>query len=316
MHLFFITAFPFSVLKNGNIFEISGVEGYGFTRYLKYAEVKTPYDSGEYSVVVMGNSYTMSKQVMDWQSYVSVAESLLNEKGIRADLHNLGINGLSLPSYIARSSFVIQQYKPDVVVVQVSPDEFLTLGFKEGMGGGHFGFTDDGQLALLPPRSPDVLLPEQIGPDAPGMDPWEYSAIYAYLSYIGKQETRRDRGEKEVDLRGLSNADIAAQELQFLADAYGDIPIVFVLVPQDINIKGKTAKYQDSDNYKLIMNFIARRHPEWKVIYPAAEFNQLLEKGYAPKGFDNTKPFVGHMNVYGHRVLGGLLAQALEAILK
>jgi hypothetical protein len=71
LHVFVVTSFPFTVLKNGHIFEISGYEGYGFTRYLPYAEIKTPYDSGEYSVVVLGNSFTMSKQVMDWQSYCS-----------------------------------------------------------------------------------------------------------------------------------------------------------------------------------------------------------------------------------------------------
>ena len=305
-----------SVLKDGNIFEISGIEGYGFTRYLPNAEVRTPYDSGDYNVVVLGNSYTMSKQVMDWQNYVSVAETLLNENGIRADLHNLGINGLALPSYIARSSFIIEQYKPDIVVVQVSPDEFLTLGFKEGLSGGHFGFDEEGKLALLPPKSPDIVLPEQIGPDARRMRLWNYSAIYTYLAYLDKQSVKRNWEDKPVDLQGNSNAEIASQVLKMLEDAYGDLPIVFVLVPQDINIGNNATRYQDSDNYKMIINFISHRHPNWKVIYPVGEFNQLLQTGYAPKGFSNSKPFVGHMNVYGHQALGEALARMLGALLQ
>jgi hypothetical protein len=315
-HLFLVTSFPSARLSRGNIFEISGIEGYGFTRYLPYAEIKTPYDSGEYSVVVLGNSYTMSKQVMDWQSYVSVAETLLREEGVEADLHNLGINGLSLPSYIARSSFVLEQYKPDVVVVQVSPDEFLSLGFKEAMAGGHFAFNEAGMLEVVPPKSAGNLLPEQMGPDAPSADLWSYSSIAAYVSFLQKQDRERYARDTGVNLKGHAPADIAAQELQLLADAYGDVPLVFVLVPQDIVIGEKSTRYQDSDNYKMIVSFIAHRHPEWKVIYPVKEFNQLLQTGYAPKGFENSKPFVGHMNVHGHRALGELLASVLETMLK
>jgi len=316
IHLFLVTSFSMSVLRNGDIFEISGIEGYGLTRYLPYAEVKTPYTSGDYSVVVLGNSYTMAKQVMDWQNYVSVAETLLNKNGIHADLHNLGINGLALPSYIVRSRFVIDQYKPDVVVVQVSPDEFLNLGFKETLAGGHFGFDAADKLTILPPRGADTLLPEQIAPNLNDMNLWDYSALYAYRAYIDRQNGKRDWNVRQVDLQGNSTANLAAQELELLQNAYGDIPIVFVLVPQDISIGRNEVRYQDSDNYKLIINFIGNRHPNWKVIYPAIEFNQLLQTGFAPKGFGNSQPFVGHMNIYGHQVLGEILAQTLSGLLK
>lgn len=314
MRAFVVSTFPYDILKNGHIFEVWGIEGYGVTRYLPNAEVRTPYDTGDINIAVLGNSYTMSKQVMDWQNYVSVAETRLHKDGVQADLHNLGINGLTLPSYIARSAFVLEQYKPDIVVIQVSPNEFFSDGFQGAMRGGHFEFNSSDVLEVVPPKSPNLLLPEQIGPNSPPVDITNYSSIFVYLSYIGRQQA--EGGRPTIDRKGHTNSEIATLELQLLAKAYGDVPIVFVLVPHDISVRKKSAKYEDGDRYQLIMNIIARDHPNWKVVYPIAEFNQLLRKGLAPMGFNNTKPFLGHMNVYGHKVVGEALAQMLESMLK
>jgi len=256
----------------------------------------------------------MSMQVMDWQNYVSIAETRLHKDGVQADLHNLGINGLTLPSYIARSAFVLKQYRPDIVVIQVSPNEFFLDGFQGAMRGGHFEFNNSDILEVVPPKSPNLLLPEQIGVNVPTVDIRNYSSIYAYLSYIGRQE--EEGKQPEIDRASHSQNEIATLELQLLAQAYGDVPIVFFLVPRDLNVKKKSAQYEDGSRYQLIMNIIARDHPNWKVVYPIAEFNQLLRKGFAPMGFNNTKPFLGHMNVYGHRVVGEALAQILESMLK
>jgi lysophospholipase L1-like esterase len=314
MRVFVVSIFPYSVLKNGNIFEIWGVEGYGMARYLPNAEVKTPYDSGDYSVAVLGNSYTMSKQVMDWQNYVSVAEVDLRARGISADLHNLGLNGLTLPSYIARSDYVLERYQPDVVVIQVSPNEFFSDGFQPFMRGGYFKYNNAGQLEVTPTTNQNLLLPEQIGDNAPPVDILDYSSISAYLSYIGRQEAEGSR--PEIERGNHTYEEIATAELKLVAEAYGETPIVFVIVPHNINTGRKASRYEDGERYRLIINLIARDYPNWTVVYPLQEFNLLLKSGVAPMGFGNTKPFLGHMNQNGHRVVGQALAAALATILK
>jgi hypothetical protein len=148
------------------------------------------------------------------------------------------------------------------------------------------------------------------------MSPLNFSGIYTYMNYLQKQDVKRNWKDQQVDLRGYSNADIAGRELELFEEAYGNIPTVFVLVPQDINIGQNGVRYLDSDNYMMIVNFITHRHPNWTVVYPVKEFNQLLADGYAPKGFDNSKPFVGHMNVCGHKILGEILARTLSALLQ
>ncbi|MEW5938235.1 MAG: hypothetical protein AB1750_01120 [Chloroflexota bacterium] len=314
MRVFVISIFPYDILKNGNIFEVWGIEGYGVVRYLPNAEVKTPYDSGDYEVVVLGNSYTMSKQVMDWQNFVSVAESDLRARGVSADLRNLGLNGLTLPSYIARSSFILERYNPDVVVIQVSPNEFFSDGFQPFMRGGHFAYGSDGTLELVPSDSPNLALPEQIGPNAPPVNFLDYFSISAYLSYVGRQEAEGAR--PEIERGGHTYEEIATAELQLVAQAYGDVPIVFVIIPHNINANRKASRYEDGMRYSLIINLITRDYPNWTVVYPIEEFNLLLKSGVAPMGFGNTKPFIGHMNANGHRAVGGALADALAALLK
>jgi lysophospholipase L1-like esterase len=314
MRVCVVSIFPYSVLNKGNIFEIWGVEGYGIVRYLPNAEAKTPYDSGDHSVVVLGNSYTVAKQVMDWQNFTSIAESDLRARGISADLHNLGINGLTLPSYIARSSFVLERYKPDVVVIQVSPSEFFSDGFQAFMRGGHFEYNANDQMELVRSTTPNLFFPEQLGADAPPVDPLDYTSIFTYLSYVRRSEGEGTR--PEIDRGGHTYEEIATSELKLVADAYGDVPIVFLLVPHNLETNRKSSRYEDGERFQLIVNLITRDYPNWRVVYPINEFNLLLKAGIAPMGFGNTKPFIGHMNIYGHQAAGKALADMLATMLK
>ncbi|MDO9300398.1 MAG: hypothetical protein Q7T89_03405, partial [Anaerolineales bacterium] len=82
-----------------NAVTVWGVEGYGVTHYLSNGEISTPYQS-EISVVVLGDSYTEAVQVNDDQKFVSVAENVLQERGLKMDLHNLGASGRSIADYV------------------------------------------------------------------------------------------------------------------------------------------------------------------------------------------------------------------------
>ena len=315
---FLVSNVPPSALKQGGKFEVWGLEGYGITRYLPYAEAKTPYASGDYSIVILGSSFTLANQVMDWQSYASVAETRLNTDGLRVDIHNLGINGLSLPSYIARSSFVLEQYQPDIIVVQVSPGDFLTTGFKPDLLGGHFDYAPDNSIVLAPPPSDSYKfqLPEQLDGTPPPTNFLNVFSLSVYLAHLERANAPGADAEYESQRGRLDDADIIKQELQLLAEAYPDKPIVFVFIPGDVNIRRREAFYKDSERYQQIFQIIRSDHPSWTILYPLEEFNQLLQTGYAPRGFNNTEPFLGHMNAHGHRIVGELLAGLLESLLK
>src|SRR5512143_2260774 len=78
---------------------IWGIEGYGTTHYLSNGEIATPDQTGT-PVVILGDSFTEALQVNDKEKYVSVAETILHQRGIQADLHNLGASGRSLADYV------------------------------------------------------------------------------------------------------------------------------------------------------------------------------------------------------------------------
>lgn len=244
-------------------------------------EVMTPYSSGEYDVVTLGNSFTMARQVMDWKSYSSVAETMVNEDGISVDIHNLGIPGLTIPSYIARAPYILERYAPDIVVIQASMIEFRDPAFLTNMRGGHFELDVVNGLKVVLPSDPDDFLPEQMDPMVkPNI--WEFSSLYAYWLSTKQQEVQDADPKTEVGERAVRR--IVSQELQLLADAYGDVPIVLIIIPRGIDTKTAPPRYEETDQEKLILEIVADHHPNWMVIYPVKQFNQSIIEGNAPMG--------------------------------
>jgi len=49
---------------------------------------------------------------------------------------------------------------------------------------------------------------------------------------------------------------------------------------------------------------------------PLPEFQKVTVEGTLPRGFPNTALGIGHLNSNGHAVVGQLLAEQIEAILR
>jgi hypothetical protein len=66
-------------------------------------------------------------------------------------------------------------------------------------------------------------------------------------------------------------------------------------------------------NLKIFLS----NYPQITLVDPLPEFQKLALSGNLPMGFSNsTQPGEGHLNRNGHEVLGKLLAETIEAVVK
>jgi lysophospholipase L1-like esterase len=277
-----------------------GTEGFGVTHFLAGGEIRTPFQQGR-SVVVLGDSYTQALQVQDEQKYVSVAEQILHERGLAADLHNLGDAGRSLADYVYAAPYVIETYAPQVVVVQISAGDFAEA-LRPGSEN-RFALAEDGSAALVhTPKNPHLFWQNLL----------RSSGLFSLLAdRVLQMQKAPAQASKPAQESGAA-VGVAAQ-IAVLQAAYPDIPLCFLLIPATPKIEaGQVTWYSPGDIY-IVQQLAA--HENTCLVYPVAEFEELYQQGIFPTGFFNTLPAKGHLNPAGHRALGVALADRLEELL-
>ncbi|HOX37774.1 MAG TPA: GDSL-type esterase/lipase family protein [Candidatus Brocadiia bacterium] len=80
---------------------------------------------GTYRIVALGDSFTEGAGVADAEVWPSVCANTLREKGIQAEVVNLGFRGEDPSGYLKRLAIMGLAFKPDVVVVCVFQNDCL-----------------------------------------------------------------------------------------------------------------------------------------------------------------------------------------------
>ena len=101
--------------------------------------------------------------------------------------------------------------------------------------------------------------------------------------------------------------------MEMLMKATEDLPLVVVLLPSAPYISGDEIQTTDPAHEQL-KQLIEKYFPEISIVDPLPEFQHLTSSGSLPRGFFNTTPGVGHLNKYGHEIVGQLLAKTIEQI--
>jgi lysophospholipase L1-like esterase len=290
-------------------------EGRGLTRYVANGEIATPYSGGE-SLVVLGDSHTEAYQVNDDEKFVSVAERSLRQKGYEVDLHNLVVSGARIANYVYMSNYVNRHYSPKVLVVQVTEEDFTPQESFRPARASYFVALADGTLVIKhkPPvddsRSRLSIIPQS-------------SALVNYGRYRLDQirtlmappvSQAQVASASEAAASPASGVDTVKLELQALRRAYPDIPIVILALPHVPRVEGGRIVSQDPQYVALLESI--RGAGGFYLVDPLPAFLDLIAQGKLPRGFANTSPGDGHMNVDGHQIVGAALAQQLEEVLR
>jgi hypothetical protein len=295
-----------------------GKEGFGVTHYLSHGEIATPFDDGTISVVVLGDSHTEALQVADNVKYVSIAETKIRNDGEFVNLHNLGVSGDSLPDYIYFAPVIKQDYNPDIVVIQLGPQDFYGED-----GGESFDPTNRNYFVINADDGLELRHPEQRAKS--GLYNKLVSRIIVYsfgwerISRITEKMNEKPNTDGEPSpARGNDDTILPAsrldEQLQLLRDAYAGLKVILLLLPDSPNINGGVLNFDDAEYQKLLSS--AEKNGQFYIVNPQSEFDQIAALGILPRGFINSSlAGSGHFNETGHTILGELLAEKILEIL-
>ncbi len=287
-------------------------EGYGVTRYLAHGELATPYDDGDKTVVVLGDSHTEARQVNGSDTFVSVAERALRQQGLSINLRNLGRTDAGLPDYVYLAPFIKKIYHPDLVVVQISLQDFTTGDSFNTTKSNYFVLNGD---AVSVAHVPVLYQNGWVGKLMHGSS--------LYVAYVGRARLWAAQGLPSQAAPVASAAETSPPpkmpatvgvQLAALKAAYSDVPMILLILPQVPNLQNGKLVEQADDDESLLAS--AQAVSGWTGVDPLPQFVALAAQGVLPRGFWNRQPGLGHLNADGHRAAGLLLAEKIAEVLK
>jgi lysophospholipase L1-like esterase len=290
-------------------------EGYGNTFYVAPDEIDTPYKTGT-SVIVIGDSYTEGFQVNDDEKYVSIAEQQLNEHGIEADLHNFGKSGQTIADHIWLIKYVFRQYKPKIVVLQLSINDFI-LGDGKKTPVNYFIQLSNGSIQFN--HKPAAIRPQY---ELLGFLNRNFSIFgYGYTRYLKYESTFLDKNSVSQNQKntldenpGLENEETILKKINILKQEIGEAKLVILLTPTFPTIENGEIILNNKQYDELVALF--RNTPDLEVIDPSSFFLNSFNRNQCPTGSNISSPCKGHWNKDGHEIVGRLLADELEKIMK
>ena len=251
--------------------------------------------------------------VNDSAKFVSIAETLLRQKGRVTDFRNLGFSGGTLADYVQLGPSIIARYHSAKVVIQLTATDFGPESF-DTKRVNYFVRESSGSLALRHRNAP-------VGPPSTGARFKHYLALINYLQmrYLTIAEWRAEHSTVKNttnDTRGAEvTQDTIVAEMDLLRQAYKTIPVILLILPRVPRIQSGTVVNVDPAHeqfLKIIANSV-RGVPGWQIVDPQPGFRDLVQGGDLPRGFLNTRPGSGHLNTSGHRIVGQYLARAIAS---
>jgi hypothetical protein len=270
-------------------------------------------------IFVIGDSYTEAFQVCRDKAYVQVAEQLLNSYPgrTRIDLISLGRDGFTPLHFPTVIGGLIGKFEPEITVLQFS-------GFS-----GDDLYSNDVSAEY---SKDDFLLSLKMKPRVEDRTK-EYfrwvinnSALVYYI--IRKHKAFFMKLVSESSSRGWravqnnpppkngqkSLVDMTAR-IGFVLDEvlkYGKTMLVLYLPPSGSYLK---YPHQKSHITRIALGLAAEKRGI-QLIDLSQEFISYFKRtGQVLEGFTNTRPGEGHLNQYGHAVVGAVLAAKLTKIL-
>jgi len=318
LRLFIVSAVRIPAMQNGGVMEIYGYEGYGIIYYLPNMEIASTHNDGKKNIVVLGDSFTQARHVPYWKNYVSITESVMYDRGYtECNLRNFGYRGQNLAYYLGLGKSVIEAYKPEAIVLQVSFSDFDTEGFEpsdsfyfqELLDGTVVVQNGDEYKAFLKFKrtaEPALSLFSTLDFSNSSIQyavEWQYAHLFQASPEAGNIASFNGSGLNSTRIENI---------ISLIGSVYKDIPIVFVIIPQP----KEDFSYIRRQDKNLRVISLLKEHHGWHVLYPVNEFQDSILQGNAPNGFGNTKPMYGHINSTGHRIIGEALAEELASMVK
>lgn len=291
-------------------FIVWGSEGYGINYFDNYGEQVTAVDSG-LNIVVLGDSHTESHQVAYDENFVSVAESILHDQNFDLNLRNHGKSYSSVADYVYLAPVIKEIYSPQAVVIQLSVQDFFKHEVYDRNKVNHFVQQDGSENSLTLVHNPP-----------PFNDHWLGKLMQNTVILV--QGTKRQRllfgSNRQPSPAPAAQSesapiafDVIDSQLKMLEDAYAGVPVIILMLPYSPTVENNQL-IEVEPEYSQVLSYFGSTE-SWHLINPSAGFAELYQQsGQLPRGFSNSLPGIGHLNVHGHRVVGELLAEQIMQI--
>lgn len=272
-------------------------EGYSSGRFDKNGYLNPPgsADRNDY-VLVMGSSHTMGKEVPEGFSFCGL---LSEQYGI--PVYNMGMDGHLYTDIIAGFSAALEQF-PDsgAVVIETGLTEFDIEDLKESLK----------QREYDPARTGTGIV------NSSGTLSRIKSAVQTWLPYriLLKQKLNALKAKNDEPDTGTEAEYREAVDatMRLMRDRY-DKKIVIVYHPAImVDENGRAYAAVDNENTKRSFADACSRNDI--VFYDMSDvfIKEYEENNRLPHGFMNTSMGTGHLNMTGHKLIAGKLAEILE----
>lgn len=301
-------------------------EGSGVIHYSDFGEIATPFQGGP-AVVVFGDSQTASYQVNDYQNYVSIAEQELHEKKVNVDLRNFGYPAGTLADYAYLATITQSKMNAGIVVIQTSLNDFLGIGGREGYVlssiGNYFKKNADGTLTLMhtPVKDNQAFYKPIITKSALLSASLDRLRLFrtVFNNSFSKPNDTGDANMIDPAVMRVSQSEKFLEnykaQITALHEAYKGQKVIIVYLPFVPTILGDEVTLVNKDSDLLLE--VIQQFDDWSVVDPSADFKNLwLEQKKLPRGFSNSEPGTGHLNVDGQAIVGHLLAEKIAEIIQ
>lgn len=297
---------------------VHGTEGFSWSRMnslgMRSPEVaqKAP---GEQRILFLGDSFTEALQVDSDKAYPARVADELSLSGATVTSVNAGRSGASPANYIHLAPWYAERIHPDVVVVQVSGQDFrkdvenAQRNFYVRRTGQSFETVFNAEfrstnpfVQRLPALEPVLEIPLV---QLMSQNVWKaLAANQPKTPFVGAQK-------KSVRANGSSNqpkvvdAALLDWSIEALAEAYPRLVVVYVPHTDFMTGSGNPAEIRDA-----LANACAQHNVRLVDTMGPLE-DSFHGARIAPSGFANSTPGKGHLNAQGHAIVAAAVAPAV-----
>lgn len=269
-------------------------------------------------IAILGDSHTEALQVPRAQNFSSLLQERL---GPNRQVINFGIGDNSLANYLLIANTIKENFHPDIVIVQVTAEDFTTDAFnphksvrlqakKEG------GFEVVADITLTPIQKLKQRLSSV---------PLMGDILESSLMRLGFQRLQRLKDSFQVGETVVASPeertvtepayDMGAAIHWELSELRKTFPtLMLVYLPWVPTIDGRKIGLVESGTFLAVKSVVIRESARLNIPFVDVTDSFVLDYQHnraLPRGFGNTTPGSGHLNSRGHDLVAKEIQRAL-----
>lgn len=277
--------------------------------------IENPINTSIDNIIFLGDSYTEALAVNRQNNYVKITEKLLNDNGYAFRSINLGISGNSIPDHIRNAPGFIKTFNPKYVIVQLHFNDFVDEALNPEHG--NKIIKKENKYSIEHSIRSKKRTANHIADITGWFQPVSFRIINnAISSYqektFKKNEIHPSNDSEERNREEIQN--IIDWQVRELKKAYGN-KIVFLYFSPLPNIMEGTVNITENSSNTEKKEMVFNSAKKWNI--DTFDIEDVLVEYYQkthrmPRGFQDTRPGLGHLNAAGNYLVADSLYNYLS----